>query len=103
MKKIINYKKYDTDTAKEIASMSSGGSYTDFKHYEETLYRKKTGEFFIFGEGGAMSKYCERAAYENMWTSGSRIVPLTLEEAQQWVMEFCDGDTYESLFGPVEE
>ena len=40
MNKIINFKKYDTDTAQKIASVSSGGSYTDFGYSEETLYRK---------------------------------------------------------------
>ena len=57
MKKIINGKKYDTDTAQELASWDNGGGWRDFHHCEETLYRKKTGEFFLFGEGGPMTKY----------------------------------------------
>ena len=103
MNKIINFKKYDTDTAQKIASVSSGGSYTDYGYSEETLYRKKTGEFFVYVEGGAMSMCCLRAAYENCWSFSDHFVPLTLDEAKEWVMENCDGDKYESLFGPVEE
>jgi hypothetical protein len=103
MKKVIDHKMYNTETAQEIASMSSGRDYMDCRHFEETLYRKKTGEFFLLGEGGAFSKYGERSPYENMWGAGSRIVPLTLDEPKKWVMEYCDGDKYESLFGPVEE
>jgi hypothetical protein len=44
-----------------------------------------------------------RAAYENCWSFSDHFVPLTLDEAKEWVMENCDGDKYESLFGPVEE
>lgn len=50
MKKIINGKKYDTESAQEICSRSSG-HYGDFHRVAETLYRKKTGEFFLYGEG----------------------------------------------------
>ena len=51
MKKIINGKVYDTEKAKQVAYYSSAGSWRDFQHYEETLYLKKTGEYFLFGEG----------------------------------------------------
>ena len=47
MKKIINGKMYNTDTAKELAGWSSPGGRGDFSHYEETLYQKRTGEFLL--------------------------------------------------------
>ena len=47
MKKIINSKKYDTKTAKEIGIYCASLSVSDFGYFEETLYRKKTGEFFL--------------------------------------------------------
>ena len=50
MKKIIKGKVYDTDTARELASWANGGNWRDFSHLEETLYRKKTGEYFLHGE-----------------------------------------------------
>lgn len=52
MKKIINGKKYDTDTAKEVGYSNNGLLSTDIDYIEETLYQKKTGEFFLYGEGG---------------------------------------------------
>ena len=48
MKKIINGKIYDTDTAKEIDSISHGDGPRDFRYYHEVLYRKRTGEYFLF-------------------------------------------------------
>ena len=57
MKQIINGKKYDTDTAKEIAHYCAPGSVQDFSYFEETLYRKKTGEYFLYGKGGPASRY----------------------------------------------
>ena len=51
MKKIINGKVYDTDTAKLIGSWDNG-IYGDLDSVSEDLYRKRTGEFFIFGHEG---------------------------------------------------
>ena len=102
MKKIVNYKMYNTDTATEVASYCNGYSCGDFRHLEETLYRKKTGEFFLDGSGGAMTIY-SKSCGNNSWSGGQRIVPLTEGEAKEWVMEHCDADTYINLFGEVEE
>lgn len=101
MKKIINGKRYDTKTAKELNSYSYGYP-RDFEHWEETLYRKNTGEYFLYGEGGPSSKYAESAG-GNSWTGGEKIIPLSLEEAKQWAEKHLDGDEYEEIFGAVEE
>ena len=102
MKKIINGKVYDTSTATSMADYSNGGSWSDFQHYEETLYRKKTGEFFLFGEGGPMTQYAKSCG-QNQWTSGKMIIPLTYASAQKWAEEHLDGDDYEAIFGEVVE
>lgn len=101
MLKIINGKKYNTETAKEIASWNNGCSYTDFNFVEETLYKKKTGEFFIHGQGGAMSCYCESCS--GGWCAGDEIKPITINEAKKWLEEYSDADTYIAVFGDVEE
>ena len=101
MKKIINGRKYDTDTAEALASYWNGLGGSDFAHCTETLYRKKTGEFFLHGEGGPMSKYSH--SYGNMTCGGEKIIPLTEDEAKEFVERRCDGDEYEAIFGPVEE
>lgn len=102
MKKIINGKKYDTETAKEIASWSDGLSWRDFHHVVETLYMKKTGEFFLFGEGGPATKYAESTG-QNSWTGSSKIIPLSWEAARQWAEDNLDADEYEQIFGEVSE
>lgn len=102
MKRIINGKKYDTETAKELFQKWSGESVTDFNYYEESLYQKKTGEFFLAGEGGAMSKYAH-SCEGNCWGYGKGIIPLTLYEAKEWVETNQSVDDFEELFGSVEE
>lgn len=102
MKKIINGRRYDTESARELAAASSGLSYSDFSHWEETLYVKKTGEYFLHGIGGPMSRYAEPSG-QNGWSGGERIMPMSLEEAKAWAEEHLSGDEYEDIFGTVEE
>lgn len=100
MKKYINGKVYDTETARKIGGASNYGK-SDYKWYEETLYRKKTGEYFLYGEGHAASPYRERVG--DMWGPGSAIKPLTFDEAREWVESNMDGDEYEEIFGKIED
>ena len=102
MKKIINNRVYDTDTAQELGSWSNDGSWRDFSHTEETLYRKRTGEFFLHGEGGPMTKYAVMTG-QNSWSGGEKIIPLTPESARKWVEEKLDADAYERIFGLPDE
>lgn len=102
MKKIINGKVYDTDTARRLGEWSDGQGWRDFSHVEENLYRKKTGEFFLHGEGGPATRYA-RATGQNSWTGGERIMPMSYREAREWAEEHLDGDEYEAIFGQVSE
>ena len=102
MKKIINGKKYDTETAECLGSDSYGGGCRDFHYWEEELYRKRTGEFFLYGEGGPMSRYAETIG-ANEWSGGSRIMPMTWDEARKWAEEHLSADDYEGIFGEIEE
>ena len=102
MKKIISGKVYDTEKAKELGSYSNGGGWRDFNHFEETLYQKKTGEFFLFGQGGPMTRYAEPEG-QNSWSGGSRIMPMTYSEAQEWAEKHLDADDYEEIFGVIDE
>ena len=101
MKKIINGKRYDTDTATLIGSAGYGYP-GDFNYWTEDLYRKKTGEFFLYGEGGPMSRYSRRTG-QNEISGGAEIRPLSLKEAQEWAEEHLDADEYEQVFGKIEE
>lgn len=101
MKKIINGKLYNTDTAKRLSEWVN--DITDNLHWvSETLYQKQRGEFFLHGEGGPSSKYAESIGQGN-WSSGEKIIPLSYEAAQAWAEEYLDVNAYQAAFGPVEE
>lgn len=101
MKKVINGRRYDTDSAKEIG-YDSFLNRTDFNYWVETLYQKSTGEFFLYGEGGPMSRYA-KAIGVNEWSSGERIMPLSVEKARTWVEEHLTAGEYEKIFGDIDE
>ena len=102
MKKIIKNKVYDTETAQKCGEWDNGHYTNDFAYCAETLYQKKTGEFFLHGEGNAASKY-SRSCGQNEWCGGEQIIPLTYAEAQKWAEEHLDGDEYIAIFGEPEE
>lgn len=102
MKKTIKKKVYDTDKAQRLGEYAPNPYRSDFSYFCETLYRKKTGEFFLHGEGNAASKYA-RSCGQNEWCGGEKIIPLTYEDAQAWAEEHLDGDSYIEAFGEPEE
>lgn len=102
MKKIINGKVYDTETAKRLGEYEPNPYRSDFHYFCETLYKKKTGEFFLYGEGNAASKY-SKSCGQNEWCGGERIEPLTFTEAQKWAEDHMDGEDYCAIFGEPDE
>lgn len=102
MRKIINGKSYDTDKATLVGSWDNGSWDSDFDYVEEKLYRKRTGEYFVYGEGGARTRYAKPDGY-NSWRGGALITPVTYEEARSWAEEHLDAAEYESEFGVPEE
>jgi len=101
MKKIINGKKYDTETATKIYGNSSGHSFSDFRFCSEALFLKKTGEYFLYGEGGPMSDYGENYGNGRGW--GEKITPYSEEDARKWLEINADADTYEKCWGEIPE
>ena len=102
MKKIISGRIYDTDPATNLGSWWASSDVQDRQHVEETLYRKRTGEHFLHGYGGPMSKYA-RAEGQNSWSGGERIMPMSYDEARAWAEEHLGADEYEAAFGDVTE
>jgi hypothetical protein len=107
MKKIINGKKYDTDTAKFICSTdintNKSGNHiyvNDYFYWNRDLYLKKTGEYFVHNV--------------NYWDNEDvtiGIQPLSLDQAKRFA-ESCDRwsknaageyNVYETFFGEVPE
>lgn len=101
MKKIINGRRYDTETAQQVAEYQHSYQ-TEFDYFVETLYRKKGGEFFLHGYGHAASPYCEWVDSSTR-SAGERLMPMSYSEAQEWAEKHLDADEYEAIFGEVEE
>jgi hypothetical protein len=102
MKKVINNKVYDTEKARKVASWVNKKYKPDDAHfYKETLYQKKTGEFFLHGEGGKLSLYRETAHGD--WVAGEGIRPLTFDGARIWASESMSTDDYLAEFEPDED
>ncbi len=96
MVKVINNKKYSTDTARVVAYYNNIDGFKilqcdDARFFEVTLYKKRTGEYFIFTEGN------NRSGVE------IGIEPVSEEEAKRWSEIYLDADEYESIWGEVEE
>ena len=68
MKRVINRKLYDTDSAEQIAHYARNTDQRDFNYFVETLYNTEDGEYFLHGRGGPKTKYAKR---RNGCTTGS--------------------------------
>lgn len=101
MKVTIEGKRYDTETAVKLGSASEGYQ-GDFGRFDEDLYRKKRGEFFLYGEGGPRTIYAKKDCLDG-WTSGCKIIPMTEKEARRWVERHLSADEYDNIFGVPEE
>jgi len=102
MRKIINGKMYNTETAKALVYYNNGLSYTDINHWRATLYKKRNGEFFEEGTGGANTVFGHSCG-DNTRCGGSKIIPLTIEEAKQFVIDNGSTEEYINIFGEPEE
>lgn len=57
MKARINGKRYDTDTADRVCGWDNDKGRNDLYFQKVTLYQKRTGEYFLHGEGGAATAW----------------------------------------------
>lgn len=101
MKKIINGRTYNTETAKLMASWSNNLNRRDFGYCEEHLYRNNRGTWFLYGLGGAMTRWAKSDG-NSAWGS-SDILPMTEEEAREWAEKHLNTAEYEKIFGEQEE
>ena len=98
MKAIIDGKRYNTETAEEVASWSNGCGYGDFNRCEESLYKTKSGAFFLHGSGGARSAYSTSSEGGRTLGGGSAIRPMTREEAIGWLESHDEPEAIEKHF-----
>lgn len=101
MNKVIKGKKYNTDTAKLLAASDNGTLPNDFAYVREELYRTKSGHFFLYGYGGGNSVYGEWRG--NSGGPGEKIMPFSLDDAQEWAEKNLSGNEVEEIFGKLKE
>lgn len=99
MKQIIKNKLYNTETAQYLGCDAGGDG---FGRWCEELYLKRTGEFFLYGEGGPRTQYAVSNG-DNSWSGGDRIIPLSAAAAREWAEKHLDADGYAGIFGMPEE
>lgn len=84
---------YDTEVAHMIGYDSYSCSADPDYWWKESLYRNNTGDFFLYGEGGASSEYSVWIGNDD-WRGGYKIIPLSYEQAKEWAKEHLDADIY---------
>ena len=97
MKRIIDGKRYNTETATQIATWTNGHNYGDFYYCKEVLYRTAKGAFFLHGESGAVGKY-SRSAGQNCSRPGQAITALSDSDARAWLEEHGKTAAIEEYF-----
>ena len=101
MKSIIKNKVYDTSTARFLGRYASEET-SSLDRTEESLYIKRTGEYFLFGEGGPRSRFAQYQG-DGSFSGGWRIIPLSYDKAREWAEEHLDADQYISIFGEPDD
>lgn len=77
MRKLIDKKVYNTETAEALGYVYSG-EFGQADGYEERLFMAKSGQHFIYSVGGEESKH-----------PGATIELVTKAQAKKWLKENC--------------
>lgn len=96
MKKTIQNKVYNTDTATEVASVSNHAPGNDFRVWWEVLYQTPKGNWFLRAQGGPLSKHAGETYHGSTW--GDHFIPMTRKEAFAWCEENDAQEAIENHF-----
>ena len=94
-------KLYDTEKAKKLCTYEFG-YHGEFDRIYEELYITEKGNFFMYGEGGAQTRYATSDS-SNSWSYGSDMFPLTQEEAYLWAEKTQKAEDLIKLFPDLVE
>ena len=101
MKRIIDGKTYNTDTATMICDTSNEYNRSDFKYEDSDLFVTKKGAYFIAGSGGGLSRFARRVS--DGWADGDGIIPISREDALAECEKHGSTDDIEQFFGDMVE
>lgn len=105
MKSVIAGRRYDTDKAILIGKGESATPYTtDFSYWSAGLYKTpRKGEYFLAGEGHAMTAFARADGDGRSLGYGRKIIPMSREEAREWAEHELTAAEYEAEFGDITE
>lgn len=83
LRRVIDGKIYDTDTATWLCTVRLGGTRSDFGWEVSSLYKTPRGNFFKAGKGGPASAY-RCPGDTGGWTPGFGIIPIAREDALEF-------------------
>ena len=96
MKRMIEGKSYNTETAEQVCDIPCQYYGNDFRHHNTKLYITRNGTFFLAGKGGAASVWGERIANELRAGEGIRV--LSQSEARAYMEQAdCDEEDYKRV------
>lgn len=98
MIRIVDGRRYNTDTAEELCILPHGRGYPgDFGYENTSLFRTQKGAFFLAGEGGALTRWA-RPAIGDGTIGGEGILPIDPEEALRHLEEAGASEAIEEYF-----
>jgi hypothetical protein len=97
MIKIIGRKRYNTDTATEVATREHGMP-GDFSYFQETLYRSRKGTWFIVGGGGPTSQYATSHSPGSYSGQSNVVTPFSDIDAYDWLERAGESALLEKYF-----
>lgn len=100
MKTVIDNKLYDSEKARLIGETARDTD-SDSRYLYERLYKKRTGEYFVYGEGGPDTLYGIEETDGTM-SPGEGITPLTYDEARRWAQAGLPVKDYAREFGAID-
>ena len=89
MKKIIDGKSYNTETARAVGKRQYTGNVGSVT---ETLYFTKSGRYFLHIDGNPLGAYHKRT---------EEIISLPLEDTKEWAESHLNAEDYKRWFGSV--
>lgn len=102
MIRIVNGKRYNTETAELLCNISRGGySRSDFAYDDTDLFVTKNGNFFIAGEGGVRSRWAQSLG-QNGSTGGSGLRPISNDDARNLLEQYGTPEQVERYFPVVD-
>jgi len=97
MRKIMDGKRYDTETAEFVVQLHCPYYGNDFKAHDTGLYRTKRGNWFVAGSGGPLTQWARQVG--NGYSGGSGLRPLEIAEARDLLEQHGTPEQVEQYFG----